>query len=95
MSTTQVHLAAAKTIVIEPLMRTSDGPFTTVTVREEGLVLFVSSSGESIPRARALAAALLAACDAVQVVPIASLAPDLPEPVSPDLFEPTPLPPAA
>lgn len=91
MATVNVFAHDCRTVEVRPDL-SYKSPYVTVKVPEEGITIHVSSHNpESVVRGRALASALNVACDTVEkvlrAVPIASLAPDVPEP-APDLLEP-------
>lgn len=75
-----VHVARVRTVDVRPYLDSAVGPFVVVELVEECVRFQIGPEG--LDRARAIAGSIIAACNMVDarrnVVPIASLAPDLP-----------------
>ncbi len=62
-----IHLEQNHTVIVEPVHFLTGGePFAWVVLQEDGVTLFVSSRDDGIQRARAIAGAIIAACNAVE-----------------------------
>lgn len=89
MADVSVFVSRVRTVDVRPYLDSEVGPFVVVELMEENVRLQIGP--EDLDRARAIAGSIIAACNAIEghkgrvqhrladvVVPIASLAPDLP-----------------